>query len=114
MDKDFSIGVATIPTVGAINKKPIYLVSLSHSNGGKSGTTYQKFISIDKPDSQNGFILTKGFFSELSDEEIIKTFNDLLTQTPKELILDMWFPWHRVHSIRSLVFNANKMQTLVK
>lgn len=108
-DRDYAVGaVGMIPTAGAINKKPIYLIHLSHK------TTFQKFIAIDKPDSQNGFISTKGFFTDLPEEEVIKTFSELLTQTPKELILDMWFPWHRVHSVRSLVFNANKLQTLVK
>lgn len=109
-DKDYTVvAIAGLPTVAAVNKKPIYLIYLSTNK-----TTFQKFIAIDKPDSQNGFISTKGFFTELPEDEIIKTFNDLLTQTPKELILDMWFPWHRVHSVRSLVFNANKLQTLVK
>ena len=75
---------------------------------------YQKFITIDKPDSQNGFITAKGFFTECTEDEIIKTFLELLTSTPKELILDMWFPWHRVVSIRSLIFNANKAATLIK
>lgn len=109
-DRDYAVSaVGMIPTAGAINKKPMYLIHLSTTKSG-----FQKFVAIDKPDSQNGFILVKGFFSEATEEDIIKTFNDLLTQTPKELILDMWFPWHRVHSVRSLVFNANKLQTLVK
>jgi hypothetical protein len=108
-DRDYAIGaVGTIPTAGTINKKPAYLIHLTNGKG------MQKFVAIDKPDSQNGFISTKGFFSDATEEEIIKTFSDLLTQTPKELILDMWFPWHRVYSVRSLDFNANKLQTLVK
>ncbi len=108
-DKDFSVGaIASIPTFGALNKKPIYLISLEDTSSKKGASNCQRFISLDKPDSQNGFILAKGIFSDCSEEEISKTFSDILTSAPKEAILDMWFPWHRVLSIRSLVFNANK------
>lgn len=113
-DKDFTVStVSGFPTVAATSKKPIYLITLEDQSTSKK-TTYQKFIAIDKPDSQNGFIMVKGVFSENSDEEIIKTFSEILTSSPKESILDMWFPWHRIVSIRSLVFNANKTATLVK
>lgn len=113
-DKDFTVGtVSNFPTVASASKKPIYLVILEDTTSSKK-TSFQKFIAIDKPDSQNGFIMTKGIFSDLPEEEIIKTFSDILTSSPKDLILDMWFPWHRIISIRSLVFNANKLSTLVK
>jgi hypothetical protein len=112
-DKDFAVAtIAGIPQVGGVNRKPTYLVLLEDTSGKKN--SYQKFIALDKPDSQNGFIMTKGFFCDLSEDEIFKTFADILTRTPKEAILDVWFPWHRVCSVRSLVFNANKLQTLVK
>ena len=113
-DKDFTVGtVSNFPAVASTSKKPIYLIILEDSSSSKK-VSFQKFIAIDKPDSQNGFIMAKGVFTELSDDEIIKTFSEVLTSSPKELILDMWFPWHRVVSIRSLVFNANKTATLVK
>jgi hypothetical protein len=112
-DKDFSVGaIVGVPTVGALNKKPIYLLTLEDASGKKN--SFQRFIALDKPDSQNGFLMTKGIFSELSEEEITKNFSEILTATPKELILDVWFPWHRIISVRSLVFNANKVATLNK
>jgi hypothetical protein len=112
-DKDFNVSaISSFPAVATVSKKPLYLVTLEPS--GKKGGSYQKFIAIDKPDSQNGFITAKGFFTESPEDEVIKTFSELLTSTPKELILDMWFPWHRVVSVRSLVFNANKATTLIK
>lgn len=113
-DKDFTVNtVSGFPAVASVNKKPIYLVTLDDPGSSKKNS-FQKFIAIDKPDSQNGFIMAKGIFTDLPDEEIIKTFFEVLTSSPKELILDMWFPWHRVLSVRSLVFNANKLATLVK
>lgn len=113
-EKDFTVStVSGFPAVASVNKKPIYLVTLDDPSSSKKAS-FQKFISIDKPDSQNGFIMAKGLFCDLPDEEIIKTFSDILTSSPKELILDMWFPWHRIISVRSLVFNANKLATLIK
>lgn len=112
-DKDFTVGaVMGVPTGGALNKKPSYLLTLEDSSGKKGAL--QRFVTIDKPDSQNGFLMVKGIFSEMSEEEIIKKFSDLLTTTPKELIVDIWFPWHRVISVKSLVFNANKITNINK
>ena len=112
-EKDFAIStVSSIPIMGTLSRKPIYLVTLENLIQKKG--SFQLFIAVDKPESQNGFILAKGFFSDLPEEEIIKTFSDILTKTSKDLMLDMWFPWHRICSVRSLVFNANKLQTLVK
>lgn len=112
-DKDFTIGaVVGIPTAGSLNKKPSYLLTLEDSSGKKGAC--QRFITIDKPDSQNGFLMAKGIFSEMSEEEIMKKFSDALTNAPKEVIVDVWFPWHRVISVKSLVFNANKLTTINK
>ena len=112
-DKDFTVrAIVSVPTIGALNKKPIYLITLEDSSGKKN--SFQRFIALDKPDSQTGFLMVKGIFSELAEEEITKNFSDILTAAPKELILDVWFPWHRVVSVRSLVFNANKPATINK
>ncbi len=111
-DKDFGVSITGIPQVGQVSKKPCYLISLDNSFGETKSTT--AFIAVDKPDLLQNFIQVKGVFSELSDDEITKKFADILTATPKELIVDMMFPAHRVFSIKSLVFNANKPSTLVK
>lgn len=112
-NQDFAISaIGSVPNVATISKKPIYLVTLEDSSGKKN--TFQRFVAIDKPDSQNGFLCVKGFYTDLLDEEISKTFFDVLTSTSKDLYLDIWFPWHRVLSVKSLVFNANKAQTLVR
>ena len=88
-------------------KKPPFLVTLDEGMVGKT-RTFSRFISLDKPESINGFIQVKGIFCDKEEEEIIKTFSDILTSTSKELYLEMMFPLHRIHSIRSLVFNALK------
>lgn len=91
-------------------KKPPYLITLENGVSGKNHL-YQRFISLDKPEAINGFIQVKGIFTDCSEDEIIKAFSDILTTTPKESILEMMFPLHRVYSIRNLVFNAVKTVT---
>lgn len=91
-------------------KKPPFLITLDDGVTGKT-RNFQRFISLDKPESINGFVQVKGIFCDKDEDEIIKTFADILTNTPKELTLEMMFPLHRIYSIRSLVFNAVKTVT---
>lgn len=109
-EKDFAVGSVGIPSVGQVSKKPCYLITLSNPAGKKP--IY--FVALDKPDLLNGFIATKGFFSDESHEYLVANFIEEVANTPLESRLDMLFPWHRVQCIRSLVFNANKPSTLVK
>lgn len=111
-EKDFGVSITGIPQVGQVSKKPCYLVALASLEGKTKASIH--FIAIDKPDLQTNFILVKGIYSDLSEDEIAKRFSEVLAGTPKEAIVDMMFPSHRIHSIRSLVFNANKPSTLVK
>jgi hypothetical protein len=97
----------------SINKKPRYLITLeSVSKAGKNSVRY--FIAIDKPDHTTGFVQVKGFYSDATEDEIVSSFADLIGETPKESIMEIMFPTHKIHSIRSLVFNANKQTSLVK
>lgn len=93
-------------------KKPPFLITLDDGTTGKT-RNFQRFISLDKPQSENGFVQVKGIFCDKDEDEIIKSFSDILTSTSKELILEMMFPLHRIYSIRSLVFNAVKSVTQV-
>lgn len=111
-EKDFAVSSVGLPSVASPPKKPCYLVSLTDASGKAKAVKH--FVALDKPDSLNGFINTKGFYSDESEEDIVKGFVELVSSAPKESILDMSFPWHRVLSIRSLVFNANKPSTLVR
>jgi len=111
-EKDFVVSSVVLPQVGNVSKKPSYLVVLTDPVAKNKSLSI--FIAVDKPDLLNGFIQVKGIFSEFSEEETIKKFNEILSSTAKESILDIMFPWHRVQSIRNLVFNANKPSTLIK
>lgn len=101
-----SLTGALAPTL----KKPPFLITLDDGVTGKT-RNFQRFISLDKPESINGFIQVKGIFCDKDEDEIIKGFADILTNTSKETILEMMFPLHRIYSIRSLVFNAVKTVT---
>lgn len=111
MSNDFAVGATSaIPQVGGLNKKPNYLITLNEPN--KKNFSY--FITIDKPDLLQGLIQTKGIYSEFNEDHIINNLNEVLTNIKKELILEVMLPWHRIHSIRSLVFNAVKTSLTAK
>lgn len=110
-ERDFAIGSVGIPSVGATPKKPPYLVTLEPVAGSKKVSL---FIALDKPDLLNGFIQVKGIYADATEDKITKNFVEILAETPKEEILDIMFPWHRVVSIRNLVFNANKPTSLAR
>ena len=82
--------------------RPLYLVTLL------DGKAVTHFIATDKPELSEGFISVRGIYCELSEEEIVKTFSEIVSKSPKDTVLEMMFPTHRVKHIRSLVFNAVK------
>lgn len=102
-DHDIAIGPVGIPNVAALNKKPPHLVLLIE------GKKFQHFLSIDKPDALSGVLQVKGFFVdpawETSEDSNDKYIN-LISSTPKDKYVEMYFPLHRVHSIKNLMFKA--------
>jgi hypothetical protein len=99
--------VVVVNTVlGPRNNLPTSAIKLSYLVYVEEGKKIKKFITLDKPEFLEGFVQAKGIFSELPDSEIINNYSQLLTTAPKELILEMFLPWHKIHSIRSLVFKA--------
>ena len=104
MSNDIAIGSvsSTSLNTAAAPKKPSYLIFLEDAS--VKSKVIRKFITFDKPELLQGFVQVKGFFSELSEEEIIKNFMELLTSTSKDLILEVMIPWHKISYMRSLVF----------
>ena len=100
MSNDIAISTTAGFTNVSSPKKPSYLITIE---GSKS--KLQRFVTLDKPELLQGFVQVKGFFSDLSEEEIIKNFADLLTSTSRDLILELMIPWHKISApMRSLVF----------
>jgi hypothetical protein len=128
-EKDFAVGAVGggqqgvpsgavyaggLPQGSAISKKPCYLVTLDGvSKSGKS--VVARFIAVDKPDFNNAaFAQVKGFYTDSTEEEVVVNFLDIIRDTPKDQIMEVMFPTHKIHSIRSLVFSAEKPKSLVK
>jgi hypothetical protein len=104
-EKDIAVGVTAGPLVtGIVSKKPSYLIVLESLNGKSKEIV--KFISADKPEYINNFIQVKGVFSSLNEEEIVKSFLEILANSSKESILEMLFPSHKICYIRNLVFRS--------
>jgi hypothetical protein len=99
-DHDIAIGPVGIPNTAALAKKPPHLVSLS------DGKKTQLFLSLDKPESLNGFIQVKGFYVERAEEDISKDYLSLMSLTSKDAYVEMYFPIQRVLSIKNLMFKA--------
>lgn len=100
------ITINPIASLGSqsISKKPSYLIFLNEEKSSKKLGESLKFITFDKPELLTGFVQVKGFFSNLSEDEISKNFIELLTSTAKDLILEVMFPCHKISYMRSLVF----------
>jgi len=107
MSNDILVSVSNrVPNGGFILSKPSYLITLEDSFGKTKTKNY--FITLDKPEYLNGFIQVKGLFAEkdMAERDVIINFSSILTSADKELFLEMLFPWHKICSIRSLVFKA--------
>lgn len=103
-NSDIFLGQTSVPFGQTQVNKPMHLVVLSNQSDTKK--TNQFFISLDKPDLLLNCVSCKGFFYEATEANIIKNFQAILTKQEKESIIEISFPWHRVQSIRSLVFRA--------
>jgi hypothetical protein len=103
-----SVDIAVNP-VALINRpvqsnKPCYL--LTYEDGAVAKNKIKRIITIDKPETNSSYVHLKGVMTELTEEEVISSYQEVLTTAPKELIIELMVPWHRVFSLRSLVFKA--------
>lgn len=96
--------ISSVSSKVTITNKPSHLVVLSELSKGK--LVAKNFIALDKPDTESSFIKVKGFYTDSDEESIINNYQEILTSTSKDLILEMMVPWHRVEKIRNLVFKA--------
>lgn len=105
-DKDIVLqSTANVPFGTVISQKPSYLVKFLPENKKDKG---KLFIAIEQPKMENSYIHIKGFFYEGDEEAIYKAYNEIVTQSDKATYVEMWFPWHTLHFVRSLVFKGNK------
>ena len=104
---DIAVEVSNrVPNGSVITTKPSYLITLENNLGKTKSLRY--FITLDRPELLNGFVQVKGIFvdNDVTEEEIISKFSSILTNSAKDLFLEVLLPWHKICSIRSLVFKA--------
>lgn len=89
-----------VPTGAAQQTKPCYLVKVL--NGKKT----QLFIVIGEPKFEPAFVQGKGFFTEEAEEEVIASYQKMVAGVEKSSMVEMWFPWHVVSFVRSLVYKG--------
>lgn len=100
-----AIATGGVVAGSVISRKPAYLIVLDQIPGSAKKTA-KFFIATDKPDLLNGFVQVKGIFTDSDEDEISENFNELLTSSPKELFIEVMLPWHRICSMRNLIFRA--------
>lgn len=105
MSNDISISPVGLNNKVLTFNKPSYLVIFEDYAATKKGNV-KKIVTLDKPDCSGNFIQAKGIFSEASEEEVVSSYQNLLTEAKKEDIVEVMIPWNRIFSVRSLVFKA--------
>lgn len=109
-NQDLSIiATMSVPAGTAINNKPCYLITLTEkvSTGVGKAMRHRRFLALELPMMQSSHIQCKGFFLEQDDElTIVNTFRQIVQETNKDHITEIFLPWHSVCSVRNLVFKA--------
>lgn len=104
MSTDIAISPAGLLNRPVQSNKPSYLLTYEDGSGAKN--KLKRIITLDKPETNAAYVHLKGVMTDLSEEEIISSYQEVLTSSPKESIIEVMVPWHRIYSVRSLVFKA--------
>jgi hypothetical protein len=111
-DKDITLErTLRVPDGSPINMKPCYLIEITTKNAAGKDSRTEFFIALELPDlTFSSYMKAKGFFTDGDLETIVSGYADIVrAQTvDKRNIIEMYFPWHTVNYMRSLVYNANK------
>lgn len=107
-DKDILVGSPlAIPMGPPVKSIPSYLVKLLPDiTAGTKTKSYRMFLAVEQPQFNADFIHTKGLFSEASEDDIITGYKEMVAAATAAQIIEMWIPWHTIHSVRSLVFKT--------
>lgn len=103
---DGAIYAGNLNINSSVSKKPCYLITFESTDNKNKKVNY--FIAVDKPELLSGFVQVKGFYSSISEKEIVAKFISIVASTSKEEYVEMIFPSQKISSIRSLSFNAVK------
>jgi len=84
--------------------KPSYLVKLLPELKGKP----RLFVAIELPKFDTSYIQVKGFFYEGEESDIVTNYAVRIAEADKSNFVEMWFPWHGIINVKSLIFKGNK------
>lgn len=102
MPTDHAITNVGLPNYNVVKSNyKSYLIALV------DGKKVCKFITINQPEFVAGFIQVKGFFSEATEEDIVKNYSSITQATNNEKIVEIYFPNHRILNIRSLIYKKS-------
>lgn len=102
MSSDISLSPVNTPNRQQVSNKPCHLIVFEDVSKGK----VKKFVTLDRPDNHGQFVQAKGILTDLKDDEIQASYQEVLTSASKDSILELMIPTSRVFYIRSLVFKA--------
>lgn len=96
--KDIAIqSTFRVPDGSVSPTKPCYAVIF---------TVGPSFIALELPLMEASHIKAKGFFIKADEDNIAKNFPELISTMTKDKsnVVEMYFPWTKVHHIRNLVY----------
>jgi hypothetical protein len=99
-----SMAIPGLPTGPGVKMIPSYLVTLEPDLTSKK--SYRFFVAIEQPVFLPDHIHAKGFFSDSSEDDIVTGYKEMVAAATQAQVLEMWFPWHTIHNVRSLVFKT--------
>jgi hypothetical protein len=102
MSNDIALTPVGITSKPHTSSKPSHLIVFEDVAKGK----VKKFITLDRPEGNGHLIQAKGVLTDLKEEEVQLTYQEVLTSSPRESIMELMIPCSRIFYIRSLVFKA--------
>ncbi len=84
--------------------KPTYLMKFLPEGKAKAAL----FIAIELPKFDVAYVQAKGFFYDGDEADIVTNYMAIIAETDKNSLTEMWFPWHSIKSVKSLIFKVNK------
>ncbi len=103
--KDIHVSSVNVLT-SAVALKPTYLVKLLPEGKAKP----QLFVAIELPKFDVAYVQAKGFFYDGDEADIVTNYMAIIAETDKSVLTEMWFPWHSIKSVKSLIFKGNKVK----
>jgi hypothetical protein len=85
-----------------LDTRPLYLIVVT----GPSKKTLH-YITTTKPDHLPGGITAKGFYINTEEDSAPQEeYKEIIKNTAKENIKEIFFPWHRILEVRNILFKA--------